>query len=333
MRILTSVCFLFAFSALLNSQKNTGNISHVVSQDELVQWIAQYPDENASANRTFFQKVGDLILGPKPDLIIKPICSQSDDQDNIWMLSQGNGFVIKIADKKITSVAGEILKSNHYYPSLVALCFIPDEGMLFTDSHLNQAILISEDEERITKFNKQTKLEQPTGIAYSETMGQVWIIETGAHRISIFDADGSYIKSIGQRGSGFGEFNFPTHIWIDKEGLAYVVDAMNFRIQIFSETGEYISSFGKQGDASGCLARPKGIATDSKGHIYVADALFNTIQVFNIAGDFLYYFGSQGVGKGQFMMPAGVFVDHKDYIYVSDSFNNRIQVFQLGKEI
>lgn len=334
MRILPSVfLLLFVFPTMLCSQKNTGNISNAAGQDEIVGWIAQYPDEDAAANRTFFQKVGDLVLGPKPEVIIKPISSCTDDQDHLILLSQGNGTIMKFDDKKITSLARKILKGDHYYPSLVSLCFLPGKGVLFTDSHLNEAILISEDEGRITKFNKQTELNQPTGIAYSGTMDQVWIIETGLHRVSVFDAEGSYIKSIGTRGSHTGEFNYPTHIWIDKKGLVYIVDAMNFRIQIFSETGDYISSFGKQGDASGCLARPKGIATDSKGHIYVADALFNTVQVFNNKGELLYYFGGQGSGKGQFWMPAGIYIDQKDYIYVSDSFNNRVQVFQLLKEI
>lgn len=331
-KILSIFILLFFGTALLHSQEN-GTNSYADPRDEIIQWVAQYPDEDAASKRTFIQKVGDLVLGPKPDLVIKPVGAFSDGPDNVWMLSQGNGYVLKLSENRFESVAEEILKNKHYYPSLVSLCSLPGRGMLFTDSYLNQAILISENEEKITRFNKRAVLDQPTGIAYSKTMDQVWIIETGSHKISVFDVDGAFIKNIGQRGSEPGDFNFPTHIWIDEKGKAYVVDAMNFRIQIFNEAGEYLSSFGKSGDATGCLARPKGIATDSKGNIYVADALFNVVQVFNEQGELLYYFGEEGSEKGQFKMPAGVFIDQKDRIYVSDSFNNRVQVFQRTKEI
>jgi len=43
--------------------------------------------------------------------------------------------------------------------------------------------------------------------------------------------------STGRNGSEAGEFNFPTHIWIDKTGRLSVTDAMNFRIQLFSPDG------------------------------------------------------------------------------------------------
>jgi len=320
-----AIMLILAFSSLfLFSQEETG---------EIIRWVRQYPAENAAKERGFFQKLDAFVFGAKPALMNKPVAVLTDGQNLSYILSQENGAILKISDKKTVSLNDHLSKSAYHFPSLVSMCLLPGKGLLFTDSYLNQAMLISEDEKNVSSFTTGKELDKPTGIAYSKITDQVWIIETGAHKISVFDSFGVFIKSIGQRGVGPGEFNFPTHLWIDDKGIAYIVDAMNFRIQIFDEGGEYISAFGKAGDATGSLARPKGIATDSHGNIYVADALFSSIQIFSKEGDFLYHFGSRGSEKGLFWMPAGIFIDKKDYIYVSDSYNNRVQVFQHIKEI
>ncbi|MDA3821881.1 MAG: 6-bladed beta-propeller [Bacteroidales bacterium] len=294
-----------------------------------VEWVGQYPS-NIGAKKTFLQKVDRIVFGNKPSLINTPVCALIDGNGSMWILNQGNGIITRIHDSKTSELKA---KNLPHFPSLVSACLLPDQRILITDSYLNAVFLISENGDEIDRFIPLDSLQQPTGIAYSYSNEQIWILETAAHRVSVFSLSGKYIKSFGGRGIEPGKFNFPTHIWIDKKGTAYIVDAMNFRIQLFTADGEFISAFGIQGTASGSLARPKGIATDSYGNIYVADALFNSVQVFNKEGALLHYFGIQGSEQGQFWMPAGLYIDDKDYIYVSDSYNNRIQIFQyLPKE-
>ena len=328
MRVLLVILCMYLSTPVLFAQVNTDTRARGLIHEGFIQWVAQYPDEGTRKNRNIFQKAGDLVLGKKTDPVVKPVCSMAENKDNMWILSQGNGQVLKVENRRIRAATGKRKNDIQSYPSLVDLCALAGGEILFTDSQLNQVFMISEGGQEIRKFNIGKELEQPTGLAYSKEQGHVWIIETAAHRISVYNTEGDFLKSIGSRGSGPGEFNFPTHIWIDKDGIAYVVDAMNFRVQMFDKEGRYLSSFGKQGDATGCLARPKGIATDSDGNIYVADALFNSIQVFNARGELLYYFGGKGPGKSEFWMPAGIHIDQQDYIYVTDSYNNRIQIFQ-----
>ena len=216
------------------------------------------------------------------------------------------------------------------FPSMVGICRTPGGDLLFTDSRLNRVVRLSE--EGLQFFGDTVVLDQPTGIACSPKNGDIWVVETGAHRISRFSPEGKLAGSIGARGSGEGLFNYPTFIWIDGEGRIYVVDSMNYRIQILDEEGRYASSFGEAGDATGYMARPKGVATDSRGHIYVADALFHVVQIFDRQGRFLDTFGSQGQGEGEFWMPAGLYIDDRDRIYVADSYNARIQIFQLEND-
>jgi DNA-binding beta-propeller fold protein YncE len=260
--------------------------------------------------------------------LIKPMSVVALSPDSFFVADQGAGCIYEISGNRF-GIPGNLRKKFTDMSSLVGMCITRKNEILFTDSRLGSIYKISSDRKSLLKLNDSLKLKQPTGIAWSGTNNEIWVVETAEHRIKVLDSNGNILKTIGIRGTGPGEFNFPTFIWIDHGGRAYVVDAMNFRIQIFSSNGEYISSFGQAGDGSGYLARPKGIATDSYGNIYVVDALFHNVQIFNMNGDFLYQFGRQGKGQEEFWMPGGIFIDHQNFIYVADSYNSRIQVFKL----
>ncbi len=296
-------------------------------ESPVITWEGQYPPLDGKNRKR--QKTGftDIVFGRSDaSRMSKPIALVASSPDTMWVLDQGNGVIYRVRKK-----GGDIthFKNKEYrnFTSLVAACMLPDDQILFTESALNKIFLFTPGKKSLALFGDSVSFERPTGIARSPVSGEIWVVETNAHRIAVLDAEGRLIRRIGQRGSGNGEFNFPTSIWIDHEGVIYVVDAMNFRVQMFSPDGTFARTFGQIGDATGYFARPKGIATDSKGNIYVADALFNTVQIFDGQGRFLYNFGDQGQGQGQFWMPAGVFIDNHDNIYVADMYNSRVQVF------
>jgi DNA-binding beta-propeller fold protein YncE len=296
-----------------------------------IRWVNQFPPTRISDRSSFGEKVVNALFGKKDiELISKPVHVIADDTNNFWILDQGTGLIMNVRDQ-VGDIPHKRSKNFKYFPSLVAMCFLPGEKILFSDSFLNKLFVVSPDQKELEIFNDSLVFDRPTGIAYSSVNQQIWVVETNAHCISVLDENGQLLKEIGTRGDGPGEFNFPTYIWIDKFGKVFIVDAMNFRVQVFSENGEIISIFGKVGDGSGSFARPRGIATDSEGNIYIADALFNTIQIFDLEGNFLYNFGMQGQEEGKFWMPAGIYIDSNDFIYVADTYNSRIQVFEYVK--
>lgn len=294
-----------------------------------VRWVRQFPSiETNKTKQGFTKRIARIIFGKNPVVISKPINVFGENSKTFWVLDQGTGKIIQIHQNS-AEIPRFLDKELTRFTSLVGICNMNNHGILFTDSRLQNIYLIDQSKRKLTPLNDSLSLKQPTGIAYSTLNDEIWVVETGAHRISVLNKKGEIIKRIGHRGNGNGEFNYPTFIWIDQLGNVYVVDSMNFRIQIFSKDGEFVSTFGQIGDATGFFARPKGIATDTFGNIYIADALFHVIQIFDKSGNFLYRFGEQGHGEGQFWMPAGIFIDDKNYIYVADSYNSRIQIFQL----
>jgi 6-bladed beta-propeller len=54
--------------------------------------------------------------------------------------------------------------------------------------------------------------------------------------IKVFSTDGRFVRSIGRKGSGPGELNFPSGVAVGETGIA-VADTLNFRVQAFDRDG------------------------------------------------------------------------------------------------
>lgn len=290
-----------------------------------IEFIKSISKQSDVFEKNILDAISDFVFGSGELTLVKPVNMFAYDSNKVWILDQGFKGIIEINknEKKFDQL--DIEKT---FPSIVGICQINENELLFTDSYYNDVFHYNLKEEMLSIFCDY-KINKPTGIAFNNSKNEIWIIQTGKHNILIINKKEKILKTIGSRGKEKGEFNFPTSIWIDKKGKAYVVDAMNFRVQIFDSEGEFISMFGEQGDASGFFARPKGIATDSYGNIYVVDGLFHNVQIFDKDGNFLNYFGSQGKSEKEFWLPQGIFIDQNDRIYIADSYNSRIQIFQL----
>lgn len=198
-----------------------------------------------------------------------------------------------------------------------------EDRIFIADSSLGKVFIL---DGKGKPLNSISGLQRPTGLAFDAGTARLYVAETLAHRIVVFDIDGGQLFEFGSRGVKEGEFNYPSHIFLSG-GKLLVNDTMNFRIQRFDAEGRFLSMFGSHGDGSGDFSQEKGVAADSHGHIYVAGATIDRVQVFSPEGVFLLAFGSKGNGPGEFIMPAGITIVD-DQIYVTDSLNSRVQVFR-----
>lgn len=323
-----SLIFIFLLVLQAEAQENNDQSGGKFTV-EFVRSISA--NEDIVKDKSLGEKIVDWLFGDESISLVKPMKVIEDSWNRLLVLDQGAGYIIRIDTLEEEFM---ILKNDNEqkFPSLVDICEVEEGIYLFTDSRENGIYRYDEKNNIIKPFIDNKSLNQPTGIAFNFLTKEVWVVETLSHHISVFDMRGKFRKVIGNRGVEPGQFNFPTYIWIDKNGIVYVIDSMNFRLQILNSTGKIINSFGEPGDATGYFARSKGVAVDSYGHIFIVDALYNTVQVYNIKGEFLYYFGGKGSDNGKFWLPTGIFIDDKDYIYIADSYNSRIQIFKLLKQ-
>lgn len=171
-------------------------------------------------------------------------------------------------------------------------------------------------------------LKRPTGVAYDPVRAELFVADTYAHDIKVFDRAGRLLRTIGRHGEAPMEFNFPTYLAYAR-GELYVTDTMNSRIQVFADGGARLRLvFGTRGLFVGNLVRPKGVAVDSDGNIYVVESYYDHLLMYNRRGEFLMAIGGVGRDTGRFYLPSGAWVDNRNRVYAADMFNGRVMVFQ-----
>ena len=172
-------------------------------------------------------------------------------------------------------------------------------------------------------------LKRPAGLARDAAQRLLYVADTYAHDVKVFDDEGRLVQLIGRRGEASGEFNYPTHLALAR-GELYVTDTMNSRVQVFAAGGEVLDrKFGRRGLSIGDLVRPKGVAVDNENHVYVVESYYDHLLVFGRSGEFMLPIGGVGQETGRFFLPAGVWVDSRNRVFVADMFNGRVVVFQF----
>ena len=67
-------------------------------------------------------------------------------------------------------------------------------------------------------------------------------------RIQKFTGDGQFLMAFGSSGSDEGEFNRPSGVAVDRDGIIYVADWLNNRLQVFDVDGTFVTA--RSGDAT-----------------------------------------------------------------------------------
>ena len=153
---------------------------------------------------------------------------------------------------------------------------------------------------------------------------QVYVCDRDNDRIQVFNPDLNFIRSIGSRGKGRGEFYDPHDVKFDTAGNMYVADLANDRVQVMDSSGQFIREFDQEGE--GKLNGPTALHIADK-YVYVSDYWHYRIVVYETSGQFVTSFGSKGQGEGEFKCPFCITSCADGFIYVCDHDNNRLQIF------
>ena len=84
---------------------------------------------------------------------------------------------------------------------------------------------------------------QPTDVAW-DSKGNTYISDGYINsRVAKYDANGNWVKSWGEPGTGPGQFRLPHAIAVDAQDRIYVGDRSNRRIQVFDAEGTFLRMF------------------------------------------------------------------------------------------
>lgn len=291
-----------------------------------IEFVKEYKVlEDTASRQGFWGKISDFFLGPKTANLTRPYGVCTDQKGKLFIADTGGAkiHVFDMVKEKYSAIRGT---DDVPLESPISVQHV--DGRLYITDSISGQILQYDLSKKILKRWSLSRFKRPTGLAYDVISGWFYVADSATHEIIVLNHSGIEQFRFGKRGSGIGQFNFPTDLWLDSERQLYVTDALNARLQVFSSSGKFLREFGQPGDTPGSFAKPKGIAVDHHGHVFVCDALFDAVQIFDPFGQLLMTFGDNGTRPGQFWMPSGIFVDNNNHIYVSDTYNRRIQVFK-----
>jgi tripartite motif-containing protein 71 len=197
------------------------------------------------------------------------------------------------------------------YPSSVAL---DNAGNIYIADHNNNRIQkLAPDGTFIAKWGANNgdgtpgtgnaEFNAPYGLAL-DTAGNVFVADSGNHRIQKLAPDGTFIakwganNGDGTQGSGDAEFNSPNGLVLDATGNVFVADSWNHRIQKLAPDGTFIAKWGAnngdgtQGSGNAEFNAPYGLALDTAGNFYVADTNNHRIQKLAPDGSFIAKWGA-----------------------------------------
>jgi len=170
-------------------------------------------------------------------------------------------------------------------------------------------------------FSQQGK---PVGLSVGPN-GNVYVPDTHYHRVMVYSPDGKLLRQWGEKGTGPGQFIYPTDIAFDAKGNVFVSEyGDNDRIQVFTREGKLLYAFGTFGDGDGQFNRPQSMVIDGDS-VYVTDACNHRIVVFKTDGTWVRNMGGVGSAPGQFRFPYGLDMDRDGDLIVCEFGNNRVQ--------
>ncbi len=249
----------------------------------------------------------------------------SPDERRVYVTLGGRGRVAVI-DRDASSISTLPTKTMTHS---VGIAVDADENVYVAD-RLANAVFVYDRKGGFLRQIGTDVLADPTAIAIDRPAQQLYVL-SGAdsskndHRIEVFALSGKHIRTMGNRGHGPGEFNFPSALCVAPDGSLFVSDMLNFRVQQFDRTGQLVGSFGQLGTGMpGSFDKIKGIAFDAFGNIYVVDSM-QGVHIFNPAHQPLMFFaGPPAMGT-----PGPIVIDSKNRIFVADYSMHAVHEFQL----
>ena len=197
-------------------------------------------------------------------------------------------------------------------------------------------VISARQERSYTSLSQQKSISTgstPWGVDVDDN-GDLYVAESGNHRISIWGLNGSSKGTVGTQGSEAGQFSSPRDLAI-RGDVIYVADCDNHRVQKISIANKsYIAHFGEKGSGDGQLSSPRGICLDPEGNVFVADCGNNRVQVFTADGTFAYSITGKASDGSSFSSPWGLAFDPNGNLHVVACGSNQVKIFtQDGKYV
>lgn len=285
---------------------------------------------------TAFKWVVGLFEENEPVLLRRPQTGTVGDDGRVYVVDAGRNAVLVFdpnppADGDSDKDGGQLLVWNGgdntaRFQAPMAVTVAWDGDIAVSDAALGAVLRLNRKGEATGKLG-EGHLQRPTGLAFDRKRGLLFVADTMAHDVKVYDKTGQLVNTIGSPGEREGDLNAPTHLAFADNHL-FVTDTLNSRIQVFDSEGMRVRGFGERGLYIGNLARPKGVTVGDNGIVYVVESYYGYLLAYNEKNELLLGINGTGMKDDRFFLPSGVWTDKARHVYVADMFNGRVVVFE-----
>lgn len=304
--VLLVICFGLVFSGCGQKKPYSGPTIFYPPKPNppRLQYLTSYTKRDDIKKKSGFER---FVLGQEKGVaLIKPY-GVAMHGGVIYVCDTGQGTIFKL---DIVNKEFEAMGAKKGIPviSPINITFDENGNKYVADSGQSQILVFGPDDNLIQRLGLTDQFRASDVIVTSD---KVYICDIKDHEIEVLDkTSGDHLFTIGERGNGDGQFNFPTNMALGPKGNLYICDTGNFRVQKFDLDGNFLSSLGSAGVGIGQFSWPKGLAVARDGTLYVVDSRFYNVQMFNDEDELLMHFPEGGEMRGSLNLPADISISY-----------------------
>jgi len=110
--------------------------------------------------------------------------------------------------------------------------------------------------------DENAMLNRPIDLKVAED-GTIYVMDWRDVCIKVYDSSGKYLRSVGRKGNGPGEFDIPVYMDLSSDGRIFLLDGRNYRVTILDTAGNHLGGFRVEGYHSSMI-------TDGMNRLYFA---------------------------------------------------------------
>ncbi len=195
----------------------------------------------------------------------------------------------------------------------------------------NTAPMWGEDPEvRLELVRKFGQFYKPFDLSL-DSNGNVYVADSGNHRIQKYSPDGELLASYGRKGQGPGEFQIMGGIAVDNEGRMFVTDRSTSRLKVLSPQGDELKNLSTLKVTGEIALLSTGESVLSKGLFFSAASTPGLILIVGGDGKLLRTAGQLELYEDwdsyRYFNRTSFAIDKEDNLYLAYATRNKIEKY------
>jgi uncharacterized protein (TIGR03663 family) len=159
-----------------------------------------------------------------------------------------------------------------------------------------------------------------------DKQGNIWVTDTGNARIMVYSLAGTFVRQIGSRGSGPGQFDEPVGIAIAADGTVFVADMYNKRVVMLDSAGAPAGSFPVSGWGGQEVTDKPYLRPLRDGRVAVSLPGLNEVRIYQRNGTLV---ATIKPSDDLLLRPYGIVEIADGRLWIVDGGNARVRLFSI----